>query len=71
MARMKAKQIKEMDEKARMQKIQELRTELRGLKTSSSTGYIDNPSRIRETRRTIARLMTVDRELRRSAKEKQ
>ena len=71
MARMKAGQIREMDERARMQKLQELRTELRGLKTSSSTGYIDNPRRLRETRRTIARLMTVDRELRIHAKEKQ
>jgi len=61
--RMKAKQMREMDEKARAQKLQELRTELRGLKTGSSTGYVDNPSRLRETKRAIARLMTVEREL--------
>lgn len=63
MVRTKAKQMREMDEKARAQKLQELRTEMRSLMTSSSTGYTENPGRLRETRRTIARLMTVEREL--------
>lgn len=66
MAHMKAKQIREMDEKARREKLQELRTELRNLRMSSSAGYIDNPGRLRETRKAIARIMTVERELARN-----
>ncbi|MGQ9514546.1 MAG: 50S ribosomal protein L29 [Thermoproteota archaeon] len=60
---MKAKQIREMDEKARRAKLQELRTELRNLRMSSLTGYLDNPGRLRETKKAIARIMTIEREL--------
>jgi large subunit ribosomal protein L29 len=59
-----------MDEKARRAKLQELRTELRTLRMSSSTGYLDNPGRLRETRKAIARIMTVERELERNVGKK-
>ncbi|MBO3802630.1 MAG: 50S ribosomal protein L29 [Candidatus Brockarchaeota archaeon] len=52
-----------MDEKDRKERLQELRTELRNLKMGSSAGHVDDPGRLRETRRAIARFLTVEREL--------
>ena len=47
----------------RSKKVVELRTELVRLKTMvKAGGAIDNPSRIRELRKTIARLLTIDNE---------
>jgi large subunit ribosomal protein L29 len=45
----------------RKKKITELRAELTTIRTSvKSGGTVENPSRIRELRRTIARLLTLD-----------
>jgi len=47
----------------RRKKITELQTELVRLKTMvKAGGSIENPSRIRELRKTIARLLTIDNE---------
>jgi large subunit ribosomal protein L29 len=45
----------------REKKLTELRTELVHLRTMvASGGTVENPGRIREIRRTIARLLTID-----------
>jgi large subunit ribosomal protein L29 len=45
----------------RQKKLEELRTELGKMRTTvESGGRIENPARIREIRRTIARLLTAE-----------
>lgn len=57
------KDIRTMSSKDRKKKITELRTELVRLKTMvKAGGSLDNPSRIRELRKTIARILTVENE---------
>ncbi len=57
------KDIRTMSSTDRKKKITELRTELVRLKTMvKAGGSLDNPSRIRELRKTIARILTVENE---------
>jgi len=57
------KDIRTMSSEDRKKKITELRTELVRLKTMvKAGGSLDNPSRIRELRKTIARVLTVENE---------
>jgi len=57
------KEIRAMSSEDRKNKIVELQTELVRLKTMvKAGGSIDNPSRIRELRKTIARLLTIENE---------
>jgi large subunit ribosomal protein L29 len=57
------KDIRTMSSEDRKKKIIELRTELVRLKTMvKAGGSLDNPSRIRELRKTIARILTVENE---------
>lgn len=57
------KDIRTMSSEDRKKKITELRTELVRLKTMvKAGGSLDNPSRIRELRKTIARILTVENE---------
>lgn len=57
------KDIRTMSSEDRKKKIVELRTELVRLKTMvKAGGSLDNPSRIRELRKTIARILTVENE---------
>ena len=57
------KDIRTMPSEDRKKKIIELRTELVRLKTMvKAGGSLDNPSRIRELRKTIARILTVENE---------
>ena len=57
------KDIRIMSSEDRKKKIVELRTELVRLKTMvKAGGSLDNPSRIRELRKTIARVLTVENE---------
>lgn len=52
-----------MSSEDRRKKISELRTELVRLRTMvKAGGSIENPSRIRELRKTIARLLTIENE---------
>jgi len=47
----------------RRKKLDELRTELTRLKTMiKAGGSIDNPARVRELRKTIARILTIENE---------
>lgn len=63
MAILRKKEIREMSSEDRGKKIIELQTELVRLKTMGKAGgSIDNPSRIRELRKTIARILTIENE---------
>jgi large subunit ribosomal protein L29 len=57
------KDIRDMSSEERRDKLVELRTELTRLKTMiKAGGSIDNPSRTRELRKTIARILTIETE---------
>ncbi len=59
MAILRKREIKQMLPEERNRKITEFRAELTTLRTSvKSGGTIDNPARIRELRRALARLLT-------------
>jgi large subunit ribosomal protein L29 len=63
MAILRKKEIREMSSEQRRKKVSELQTELVRLKTMiKAGGSIENPSRIKELRKTIARLLTIDSE---------
>jgi len=63
MAILRNKEIRAMSSEDRRKKISELQTELVRLKTMvKAGGSIENPSRIRELRKTIARLLTIENE---------
>ncbi len=60
---MRIKDIRDMDSDARLDKLDELNTELVRLKTMvRAGGTVENPTRLKELRRTIARLYTVESE---------
>jgi len=59
---MKVQEIRELSDKERLEKIEDLKQELFNLKFQLATGKIENPSRLRLVRRTIARIKTVERE---------
>ncbi|MCF6097658.1 50S ribosomal protein L29 [Thermovorax subterraneus] len=56
---MKAKQIRELSDQELVQKLKDLKSELFNLRFQSATGQLDNPKRIREVRKTIARIKTI------------
>lgn len=60
---LRLKDIRDMSSEERKDKVTEFRTELARLRTMvEAGGSIDNPSRIRELRKTIARLLTIEAE---------
>lgn len=65
---MKAKEIREMSTGEILRKIDELKRELFNLRFQLATGQLDNPMRIREVRRDIARAKTIlkERELKKA-----
>jgi large subunit ribosomal protein L29 len=68
---LRIKDIRAMSSKEREEKIAELRTELARLKTMiKAGGSIDNPSRVRELRKTIARILTIETEKRQAEEKK-
>jgi large subunit ribosomal protein L29 len=67
MAILRLKDMREMSSEQRLDKVNELRTELARLKTMvAAGGSIDNPTQIHEMRKTIARLLTVESESQRT-----
>lgn len=65
------KNIREMSSEDREKKVMELRTELLRLKTMvKAGGAVDNPARIRELRKAIARILTIENEESRAEEEK-
>jgi len=60
---LRKKDIRAMSSEDRKKKLTELQTELVRLKTMvEAGGAIENPARIRELRKTIARVLTIEHE---------
>ncbi len=58
---LRRRELKQMLPEERTKKLTELRTELVRLRTMvASGGTVENPGRIKEIRRTIARLLTTE-----------
>ncbi len=64
MAIMRMKEIVAMSSEDRTKKLTELRAELSRLRTMiSAGGAVENPTRVRELRKTIAQILTVENEV--------
>jgi large subunit ribosomal protein L29 len=60
---LRVKEIRDMPHEERMEKLGELRTELLRLRTMiNAGGTVEDPARIRELRKTIARILTIENE---------
>jgi len=60
---LRTKEIRDMSHENRQKKLDELQTELIRLKTMvKAGGAIENPARVGELRKTIARVLTIDSE---------
>jgi len=59
---MKAKDIREMSPAELEQKLVSLKDELFNLRFQLATGQLENPMRIKEVKKTIARIKTIQRE---------
>jgi large subunit ribosomal protein L29 len=60
LAVLRKREIKQMLPEERTKKISELRAELTTIRTQvRSGGTVENPARVRELRRTVARLLTI------------
>ena len=59
---MKTNEIRKLSTEEINQKIAESKEELFNLRMKQATGSLENPSRIRELRKTVARLKTILRE---------
>ena len=59
---MTAQEIRELDNAALLEKVEEYKKELFGLRFQQATGQLENTARIRQVRKTIARIKTVIRE---------
>ncbi len=69
MAILKMREIRKMSREERERRLRELRTELIRLRTMvKAGGAIEKPARIREIKRTIARILTVNNEEMRGVK---
>jgi len=59
----RVKEIREMSSEDRSKRLYELRTELVRLKTMiKAGGTVENPARVRELRKVIARILTIEHE---------
>jgi len=71
MAILRLKDIRDLSSEKRIEKVTEFRTELARLKTMvEAGGSIDNPTRIHELRKTIARILTIEAEEKRGKEKK-
>ncbi|MEW5761935.1 MAG: 50S ribosomal protein L29 [Bacillota bacterium] len=59
---MKAREIREMSDEELKKKLAESKDELFRLRFQHATGHLDNPMKLKEVKRRIARLRTVMRE---------
>ena len=60
---MKASEIRDLSDKERQEKVDDLQQEFFNLKFQLATGKIENPGRLRLMRRDIARIKTIQGEL--------
>lgn len=56
---MKVQEIRELDNAALLDKVEELKKELFGLRFQHATGQLENTARLREVRKSIARIKTI------------
>ena len=59
---MKAKEVRQLSDAELKNKLNELKAELFNLRFQLATGQLDNPSRIKQVRKDIARVKTIMRE---------
>ena len=59
---MKAKEIRDLSADELNQKLASLKEELFGLRFQLATGQLENPMRIKDVKKTIARIKTIQRE---------
>jgi large subunit ribosomal protein L29 len=60
---LRLKEIRDMSSEERIKKLTELKTELLRLKTMvKAGGTVENPARMKELRKTIARILTIEKE---------
>ena len=59
---MKAQEIRDLSEKERLEKVTDLGQEIFNLRFQLATGKIENPSRLKNLRRDVARIKTIQRE---------
>lgn len=59
---MKAKELENLSEKELATRLRELKEELFNLRFQNVTGQLENPVRLRQVRRDIARVKTVQRQ---------
>ena len=59
---MKVKEIRDMSAEEMSQKLASLKEELFNLRFQLATGQLENPMRIKDVKKTIARIKTVQRE---------
>jgi large subunit ribosomal protein L29 len=58
----KLKDLRKMTREERLEKLRELRDELMKLRMKARIGTVENPGKIRSIRKTIARILTIERE---------
>ncbi len=56
---MKAKELRELTTEELLKKEEELKAELYNLRFANATGNLEKPSKIKETRKTIARIKLI------------
>lgn len=71
MAILRPDEIRRMSREERRRRLQELRAELMRLRAQAARGTLESPARIREIRKAIARLLTIEREELRRAREEE
>ncbi len=62
LARLKASEIRSMSAKERLKRLQELRSELMTARMRAASGLEENTKTVRELKRAIAIILTVERE---------
>ena len=60
---MKVNEIRDMSADEQVEKLKSLKEELFNLRFQHATGQLENPMRIREVKRSIAQLKTIQREV--------
>ena len=59
---MKASEIREMNSEEQKEKLVSLKEELFNLRFQHATGQLENPMRLREVKKSIAKIKTIQRE---------
>lgn len=60
--KLKAKALREMKSEERRELLNQLRAELVRLQTQRSRGFVEKPGKIKQIKRAIARILTIEKE---------